>query len=163
MKHLNIAVFAIVAVAVLVMAYGVGLLVRQARTPDVVAPSQPVAEPNTACQPDPVAASRQRIGQGRAEPTEAEKAALEQKRAEQLARMRNMTEEEKQEFRNSIRRQVTGDGESQGRRSGPRPVARRTTTAPSQTQEQPNQSKAIDPNAPVEPNGIDQSENPTTD
>jgi hypothetical protein len=106
MKHLGVLVFVIGAAAVLVAAYAVGLLVRQARMPDVEPPSQEMAEPNTVTSEDALAANR-RIGRRSGELTEEEKAAARRQRAEELAGMQNLTEEEKQQFRDKISRQFT--------------------------------------------------------
>ncbi len=114
MKHLNVVVFVVAAAAVLVAAYAVGLLVRQARTPNVEPPSQEVSEPNAVTSQDAVAASR-RAGRGSKEPTEEERAAARQARAEQLAKMQNLTDEEKQQFRDEIRQQFTRDPQGQRR------------------------------------------------
>lgn len=136
MKHLNVVVFLIAAAAVLVAAYAVGLLVRQARTTNVEPAAQPLAGPNAPAGP--------RINRSRAEPTPEERAALKDRRAQQLARMQNATEQEKQEFKDRIREQFAGGAESRtptraasptGARSiSPRPVtpARPQEGAPSQ-------------------------------
>jgi len=161
MKHLNIVVFVVVGAAVLVAAYAIGLLVRQTRMPDVELPSQEVAEPNTVPSQDAVAASR-RASRRPEEPTEEERAAARHARAEQLAKMKTLTEEEKQQFRDKIRQQFTAGADKQ-RQALPTPIRQKpqgtqTTTV---NVNEPSQGDAAGERAAEEetsePNTIDQN------
>ena len=109
MKQVNIISTIILAVAVLVAAYAIGLLVRQAR---MDAPeAKPVAvEPNDANVADAVAASR-RIGQRAAPATPQEKAQAKEERAGKVADANELTAEEKSERRDALHEQLrTGGG-----------------------------------------------------
>jgi len=105
MKHLNVIASVILAAAVLLAAYAIGRLVRQAR---IVAPEpqpQLVAEPDEPNDQEAVIASR-RIAQGRKEPTPEERAKIKEARAEKLAQMSNLTDEEKLQLRDEWREQL---------------------------------------------------------
>jgi hypothetical protein len=107
-KYFNVIVSLIVAAAILVAAYSIGLLVRHGRgaadssaPPAVAGPNEADAAPETAAMPRP--------GQGREGAPEGRTAEeIKQARAEALERMGNLTEEEKQEFRDRIRQRVGG-------------------------------------------------------
>jgi len=103
MKQVSVVSTVILAVAVLVAAYAVGLLVRQARM-DTPETEQIASEPNDVNTPDAVAASR-RIGQRREAPTAEEKAKAKEGRAEKLAEVSELTDEERQQRRDAMREQ----------------------------------------------------------
>jgi len=94
MKVSNTVVTVIMVAAVLVFAYGVGLLIRQARTGDRPVPA--VTD----------AGKTQRTGPGtpRANDTPEARAQVKKARAQALEKMSSMTEEEKEKFRNQVRR-----------------------------------------------------------
>lgn len=98
MKHMNIVVSVIIAAAILVAAYAVGLLVRHARTPDGQLESAavtPIESPATL----KARVAQQLPGGGSAGAADANLAARSQQEREQmLERMKGMTKEEKQRF-----------------------------------------------------------------
>ena len=115
MKYFNVIVSLIVAAAILVAAYSIGLLVRHSRGTGDGSASPTVAGPNEAAAPEATAAPRP--GQGREGAFEGRTAEeIKQARAEALERMANLTEEEKQEFRDRIRQRV-GGRERSGKRT----------------------------------------------
>jgi len=95
MKHMNIVISVIIAAAVLVAAYGIGLLVRHARTPD---------RPLTPAGAESPAALKTRLAQqspggrlaGAADSNEA--ARIQRERAQALEKTKNMTKEQKRRF-----------------------------------------------------------------
>jgi len=98
MKHMNIVVSVIIAGAVLVAAYAVGLLVRHMRTPDgrlesaAVAPTEdPAALKARVAQQSP--GGRNASGADSNLPAE-----VQRQREQMLEKMKNMTEEEKRRF-----------------------------------------------------------------
>ncbi len=97
MKLSNTVVSAIVIVAVLVSAYALGLLIRQARTGGsrVQAP----AEVNTAV-------ASHGPGEGRTKDTPEERAKIKDQKAQALEKMKAATPEEKQKFREQVRQQM---------------------------------------------------------
>lgn len=105
MKQGNLVVSLILIVAILLGAYGLGLLIRQARMGDRQPPTQPVAEVN-----DPAALQRlksePRIGRAKPEPTPEELAAAKQQRAEKLSEAENLTDQQRQERRDALRAQL---------------------------------------------------------
>jgi hypothetical protein len=113
MKQVNIISTVILAVAVLVAAYAIGLLVRQSRM-DAPGPKPVAAEPNDANAPDAVAASR-RIGQRPEQATPEEKAQAKEERAKKVADANGLTEEERLEQRDALRERLrTGRGGGPG-------------------------------------------------
>jgi hypothetical protein len=104
MKVSNTVVSAIVIVAILVSAYGLGLLIRQARTgrTHVQAPAD---VNNTARQTEIMARGP---GDGRRKDTPEERAKIKDQRTQALEKMKAMTPEERQKFREQIRQQVSG-------------------------------------------------------
>lgn len=94
MKHANIVVSIVIAAAVLVAAYAVGLLVRHARTPD--RPRAVETEDLTAFKAQ---VAEQSPGGVNAAGADANLAAqLQQEREQMLQKMKNMTDEEKRRF-----------------------------------------------------------------
>ena len=108
MKQVNVISTVILAAAVLVAAYAIGLLVRQAQ---MDAPgAKPVAvEPNDANVPDAVAASR--MGQRTAPATPEDKAQAKEEPAGKVAEANEPTAEEESERQDDLREQArTGRG-----------------------------------------------------
>ena len=104
MKLSNTVVSVIVIVAVLVSAYALGLLIRRARTgaTRVQAP----AEVNQVSRQTAVASHRP--GEERTKDTPEERAKIKDRKAQALEKMNALTPEEKQEFREEIRKKVGG-------------------------------------------------------
>jgi len=94
MKHMNIVVSIIIAAAVLVAAYAVGLLVRHARTPDshavLVTEDSAAFKARVAQQLPGGSSARGADGNLPAE--------IRQQREQMLEKMKTMTEEEKRKF-----------------------------------------------------------------
>ena len=105
MKQLNILVYIILAAAILIAAYAVGLLVKHTRTSELEPQAQYVAEPNETPDPKPVV-----VGpggrRGRAEPTPEEKAKIKEERAKMIAEASNLTDEQKAQLRDQVRTQM---------------------------------------------------------
>ncbi|MBN1361282.1 MAG: hypothetical protein JW993_11850 [Sedimentisphaerales bacterium] len=157
MKHLNIVVFVIVAAAILVAAYGVGLLVRQARTPEAAPSSPDVAEPNAPARPEAPVVGPPGTGGSRTLTPE-QRAALKQKRAEAIADMNDATEGEKQQFREQIRDQVTPRPK---REAGSRRTALRIVTLPpGPGRVRPSQETSADANTPSQADTGDRQPTP---
>jgi hypothetical protein len=109
MKHANAIVFVIVTAAVLLTAYGVGLLVRQARMQHA-GPEQHTGAPNDVA-PGQVAADDYGPGRGRRQrPAEKDPAEVKQERAEMLEKMSNLTEAEQEQFRQQVRERFSSSG-----------------------------------------------------
>ena len=103
MKHTNTVVFVIVTAAVLLTAYGVGLLIRQARIRHLE-PGHAAAAPNDAL---PMGATGDDYGPGhgrRQRLADADPARVRQERE------RDLTEEEQEQFRQQIRQQFSSSG-----------------------------------------------------
>jgi hypothetical protein len=110
MKYFSVIVSLIIAAAILVAAYSVGLLVRHGRGAGDGSASPAVTGPNEADAAQEATVTL-RPGRGRGAASEGEMAAeIKQARAEELERMGNLTEEEKQEFRDRIRQRMGGRG-----------------------------------------------------
>jgi membrane protein involved in colicin uptake len=108
MKYLNAIVSLIIAAAVLVAAYAIGLLIRHARTAGTQAVAQMPAGPNDGNVANATAAG-QKTGPPVAERTDDKTGAdLERRRAEELERMKNLAEEKKQQFRDRLRQRMSG-------------------------------------------------------
>ena len=105
MKQANIVASVILAAAVLLAAYAIGRLIRQARISRPEPQPQVVAEPNDANDRDAVTAGR-RINRRRKELTPEEKAALQAERAAKLEQAKNRTEEDKLKLRDEMRQQL---------------------------------------------------------
>lgn len=103
MKRASVVASVILAGAVLLAAYAVGRLIRQSRLDVPETPAQRVVEPNDFNTPEAMTGGR-RINQKREEPTPEDLAREKQAQAEKLAEMSNLTEEEKQQFHEEIRR-----------------------------------------------------------
>jgi len=100
MKSSNTVATIIIVVAVLIAAYAVGLLVRQAR----VGRSQPVAsEANEAVIRQGTAKLSHAPGAGRAQGTPEQRAQLKDQRAQALEKMAAATPEQKEQFRQQVR------------------------------------------------------------
>ncbi len=104
MKVSNTVVSVIVIVAILVSAYALGLLIRQARTGR--ARVQAPAEANGVARPTEVASRGP--GEGRTKDTPEERAKIKDQKAQAIEKMNAMTPEQKQKFREQIRKQVGG-------------------------------------------------------
>ncbi len=141
MKLSNTVVSVIVIVAVLVSAYALGLLIRQARTGGsrVQAP----ADVNKPARPTAVASHGPDAE--RTKDTPEERAKTQKQRAQAIEKMNAMTPEQKQKFREQIRKQVGGrqpgkkvkgqgpaeGGGHKGDANTPGPPGNQTTTTPS--------------------------------
>jgi hypothetical protein len=101
MKLSNTMVSVIVIGAVLVSAYAIGLLIRQART------GSPSAAPVVTETTD---AAASRLGPGAAPPrdTPAERAQVKETRAKTLEKMSTLTKEEQEQFKDKVIKQVGG-------------------------------------------------------
>lgn len=118
MKYANVIITVIVAAAVLIAAYAIGLLVRQARAPHADSQSA-VAGANDVTPPIHVGPGQDRM-QSVGKPTPAE---VKQQREETLEKMGNLTEKQKQEFREGVRNRFSG-GDGRGRYRGLSPEER---------------------------------------
>jgi hypothetical protein len=110
MKHANAIVFVIVAAAVLVAAYAIGLLVRQARVPHTGPDERVAATPNEVAV---TGAGSDRYGPGRGrrrDLAQGQPTVTAQEQTEMLERMSNLTEEEQEEFRQQIRQRFSPGG-----------------------------------------------------
>ncbi len=97
MKHMNVVITVIIAAAVLVAAYGVGLLVRHARTPDRQSGPAGTLTENPAILKMRLA--QQSPGGRLAGSADSNQAArIQQERALMLEKTKNMTKEEKRRF-----------------------------------------------------------------
>jgi len=105
MKQASIVASVILAVAVLLAAYAIGRLVRQARLDVPEAPAQRVVEPNDFNDQNIANASRQARPK-RQEPTLEERAKAKAERLEKLAQRSDMTEEEKAQYRDEMRQRL---------------------------------------------------------
>ncbi len=112
MKQGNLVVSLVLAVAILAGAYGLGLVIRHARTGDWQ--SQPVAEAN-AVAAMPKLQSEPRIGRAKPEPTPEPLAAEKEQEAEQLAQAEDLTEQQKQERREALRAELSVGKRQPGR------------------------------------------------
>ncbi len=115
MKQGNIVVSLVLIAVVLGAAYGLGLLIRQART-GKSEPAPPAAGPNEIANIEKLVPGR-RSAQSKPAPTPEQLAAAKQEKAEQLAEVDNLTEEQKQERREALREQLRTSGREPGRLS----------------------------------------------
>ncbi len=116
MKQGNIVVSLVCVAIVLGAAYGLGLLIRQART-GTSEPAPPVAaEPNEIANLEKLVPGR-RSAQSKPAPTPEQLAAAKQEKAEQLAEAGALTEEQKQQRREALREQLRTSGREPGRLS----------------------------------------------
>ena len=109
MKQASVVASVILVAAVLLAAYAIGRLIRQARLDIPETPAQRVVEPNDFDDPNIANASRQADSK-RKEPTPEERAKIKQERLEKLAEKSTMTEEEKEQYRNEMRLQLLARG-----------------------------------------------------
>ncbi|MBN2128713.1 MAG: hypothetical protein JW741_04425 [Sedimentisphaerales bacterium] len=110
MKHTNTIVFVIVTAAVLLTAYGVGLLIRQARMRPVGADRHAVAAPNDTPAGE-AAADDYGPGRGRRQRlAQEDPAKAKQEKAEMLEKMSNLTEPEQEQFRQQVRERFSTSG-----------------------------------------------------
>jgi cell division septum initiation protein DivIVA len=110
MKISNTIVSGIVIVAILLSAYGLGLLIRQARTGS--GRNQPPVEARDATAVVPHAPHGPQTGD-----TAQARAKLKDQRAQDIEKMNSLTAEQKQKFRNQVRKQVGGLREDNGSQS----------------------------------------------
>ena len=138
MKVSNTVVAGIVIAAVLVFAYGLGLLIRQARTGGPQgqksaegdkAAVAPHAEPRVA----------------RTKDTPEERARIKEERAKAREKMNAATPEQKEEFRNQLTKRVTGRRGSGGPQVGPVPEEAQATPTPSAAEAGPPKQDANTP------------------
>lgn len=104
MKQGNIVVSLILVAIVLGAAYGLGLLIRQART-GRSEPAPPAAEPNGIANLEKLVPGR-RSAQSKPKPTPEQLAAEKQRKAEELAEVGALTEQQRQERREALRAQL---------------------------------------------------------
>ena len=123
MKVSNTVVSVVVIAAVLIFAYGVGVLIRQARTGGSHAPSPTQAKE---------AASSQRPGPtARTKDTPEERLRLKEARAKALEKMSSGTDEEKEKLREQVIKQVGGRRGGKKRQGLPPQVDANTPASPS--------------------------------
>jgi len=113
MKQGNIVVSFILIAIVLGAAYGLGLLIRQART-GRSEPAPPAVEPNEIANLEKLVPGR-RSAESKPKPTPEQLAAAKQEKAEQLAEVGALTEEQKQQRREALREQLRTSGKEPGR------------------------------------------------
>ena len=115
MKQGNVVVSLVLIAVVLGAAYGLGLLIRQART-GKSEPAPPAAEPNEIANLEKLVPGR-RSAESKPKPTPEQLAAAKQEKAEQLAEVGALTEQQKQERREALREQLRTSGREPGRLS----------------------------------------------
>ena len=143
MKRASVVASVILAGAVLLAAYAVGRLIRQARLDIPETPAQRVVEPNDFNMPEAMTASR-RIYQKREDPTTEELAKRKQERVEKLAARKNLTEEEKQQFHDEIRAALRSKRREPGRipQLSPEELKELSRRWPEMSEEEKAQEKA---------------------
>lgn len=141
MKQSSVIATVILAAAVLLAAYAIGRLIRQARLDEP--PPQAVAEPNDANEAEAVMMSR-RINRTRREMTAEEKARIKQERAEALAQRDDLTDEEKQKLRDDLREtlRVRGGAPGQVPQLSPEQLKSLSKQWPQMTEAEREQAKA---------------------
>jgi hypothetical protein len=102
MKQASVVATVILAAAVLLAAYAIGRLIKQARLGEPSAPQEQVAEANDVNEADVMT----RVGRSRGEPTPEERARLKEERAAALAQRDNLTDEEKEKLREEMRQKL---------------------------------------------------------
>ena len=107
MKLSNTVVSVIVITAVLLSVCAVGLLIRQARTGRSEREPQTVTEANDAASQPDMAASLREPGAGQARDDAEQRARLKKEREQVLEKMRSLTEEEQEQFRERIRQRFS--------------------------------------------------------
>jgi hypothetical protein len=130
MKVSNTVVSVIVVAAVLVFAYGVGLLIRQARTGGSHGPMPAEVNNPMLRQTGPGAAG--------AKDTPEERARWREAKANANEKMNSLTEEEKAKFRSQVAKQVGGRRGGRGRQNlSPQERQAQTIQTPSQPESGP--------------------------
>ncbi len=147
MKSSNTVVTVIVIAAVLIAAYGVGLLIHQARQGDSPLPASSGADANSI--ESGTADSSQRPRPGQTKDTPEARAKLKEKRAEVLEKMESATEEQKAQFKEQVRERVGG------RRSTEKPDASADSAQGHPQQQDPN-TKQNNDGTGAEPNAAGQ-------
>jgi hypothetical protein len=139
MKVSNTVVSVVVVAAVLIFAYGVGLLIRQART------GSPQSKP--AQVKDTASPQRPGPGAARTNDTPEERLRLKEEKAKAIEKASAQTDEEKQKLRDQVIKQVGGRRGGRGRRGLP-PQERQTETISTPNQPQSGRSHE-DANTPA--------------
>jgi len=143
MKRASVVASVILAGAVLLAAYAIGQLIRQARLDVPERPAERVVEPNDFNMPEAMTANR-RIYQKRQDPTLEELARQKQERVEKIAAMKNLTEEEKQQLHEEIRRALRSKRREPGRipQLSPEELKELSRRWPEMSEEEKEQEKA---------------------
>jgi len=123
MKLSNSVVSIIIVAAVLVFAYGLGLLIRQARTGST--PVRRAVEVNDA------ATRRTRPTAARTKDTPEERARLKEEKAKAIEKMSSLTEEQKEKFRSQVARQAGSRRGVKADANTPASPGQSTSTKPS--------------------------------
>jgi hypothetical protein len=147
MKSSNTVVTVIVIAAVLIAAYGVGLLIHQARLGSSSSPGSSGTDANRIASGDVDSSQRPRPGQSKDTPEA--RAKLQEQRAEAIEKMESATEEEKARFKERIREQVGG------RRSAQKADAGSDTAQGHPPKQDPNATQKTDKTG-TEPNAAGQ-------
>lgn len=177
MKQSSILVSVILVAAVLIAAYAVGLLVKQARTPEPEPQAPQVSQPNAAPAPDSLVVAPQ-TRPGRTEPTMEERAKIKEERMKQIAEANDLTEEQKAQRRDELRdrlvrrirrnpnSEITDEEKTWIRQHWSELSARQRETFNRRLQGQVKQSGASDANVPLsdspvsEPNASEEASDP---
>jgi len=123
MKISNTVVSVVVIAAVLIFAYGVGMLIRHARTGGSQPPSPTQAKDAASSQrPGPTAA--------RTKDTPEERMRLKEERTQALEKMNSRTDEEKAKLRDQVIKQVGGRRGGKKRQALPPQVDANTPASP---------------------------------
>lgn len=138
MKSSNTVVTIVVVGAVLVAAYALGLLIRQARVSDTPSSTVSPAEVNEARLRE----AAYEPGTGRPKQTQEARAKIKEQRAQILEKMETATDEEKARVREQVREQVNTQPD--------RKVARRRL---------PKRTETVDAPAVSDPNPLQNEEN----
>ncbi|MEN6427160.1 MAG: hypothetical protein ABFE13_17535 [Phycisphaerales bacterium] len=152
MKSSNTVVTIVVVGAVLVAAYAVGMLIRQAKTGNSSSSSS-ATEVNDARLREAKANLSHEPGTGRTKETQEAKAELKEKRAQFLEKMESATEEEKAQIREQIRQRVSTQP---GQKVVRRPLPKQMKPAAVPAAQDPNGSES-EKKAGSEPNQAGES------
>jgi hypothetical protein len=106
MKSSNTIVTVVVIAAVLIAAYGVGLLIHQARMGDSSSPA--TTDANSLQRGQEAAKSAPAPGSGQTKDSPEIRAQVKESHAEMLEKMESATEEEKAKFKEQVRQRVSG-------------------------------------------------------
>ncbi len=149
MKSSNTIVTVVIVGAVLVAAYAVGLLIRQARMGDSASSVPPAAEVNEAQVHEDTAKLSHQPGTGGTQDSQQARAELKNKREEALQKMDSATEEEKEQFREKVRERFSAEpGDKTVRRGSVRKTEAVQILTPQDPNAQPHGEKAgSDPNS----------------